>query len=214
MIERHDSYAHYCGTPAYRRWLAQWIPPELPVTDVWHDSEVAIWDTDFTPRHHLRQRHGTRLAYHLLDSLAIQGRCVDIGCGDNGFRHRYPGIWGVDPYCEQDRDEQLTPEWWIHNWGQWPHAFSCNAMHFCTQAELPQQMAKVRGILAPGGTALVTINRQRIQDRTPGYDRERLYHTLSHTPGLTRMVWIDSPDSDGMPDLGGMDGNVWLWINK
>jgi hypothetical protein len=81
-------------------------------------------------------------------------------------------------------------------------------MHFCDQDELPNQIAKVRGILAQGGTAVVTINRQRVAERTSSYDVDRLYDTLCNTPGLTRMVWIEEPQD------APMDGNVWIWLTK
>ena len=217
MIQRHRTYASYCATREYQQWLTNWQAPTHTQVDVWHDSQVEMWDlkrqtwdkdvaNQVTPRQHARQRHATRLAHHLLDTLAIRERCVDIGCGDNWFKQAHPEIWGVDPYCEQDRDEQLTPEWWIHNWGQWPHAFSCNAVHFCDQTEIVQQIAKVRGILRPAGTGLITLNRARIAERTADYDPELLCTTLGQTPGLTRMVWFDQPlDAN-------MDGNVWLWL--
>jgi hypothetical protein len=202
MIERYSTHADYCATPAYQQWLATWEPPEGDIN--WRDCEHD-YSIDHTPRHQMQERHGTRLAYHLVDTLGIgDQRCVDIGCGHNPF----PGLWGVDPHNETHRDELLTPEWYIPNWGQWAHAFSCNAMHFCDQATMAHNVAKVRGILRPAGTAVMAINRARIEERTLDYDPDRLLRTLGQTPGMTRMVWFDQP-----PDAG-MDGNVWIWIRQ
>jgi hypothetical protein len=157
-----------------------------------------------TPRHQMQERHGTRLVYHLLDSLAIgDRRCVDIGCGHNP----HTALWGVDPH-HPHRDELLTPEWYRDNWGQWPHAFTCNAIHFCDQWAIAEQVAKVRGILRPGGTAVIAINRASIADCTPNYDADRLYRDLAQTPGMTRMVWFDQPQD------AWMDGNVWIWLGQ
>jgi len=213
MIHRYSSHAHYCRTPVYQQWRAQWRPPQHVVIDRWHDTESEMHDQNganpVTPRAHARQRHATRLAHHLLDSLEIRDRCVDIGCGDNWFHHGHDArIWGVDPHNEAHRDELLTPGWFRSNWGQWPHAFSVNAMHFCEQSAVPDQVAKVRGVLRPGGTAVMTLNRARIADSTPDYDAERLFGALSRTPGMTRMVWMDDPAD------APMDGNVWLWLRR
>ena len=213
MIERYGSYADYCATPAYKQWLAAWSPPRHVAIDRWHDSETEMIDQNgvntVTYRQHIRQRHATRLPYHLLDTLEIGTRdCVDIGCGDNVFKLTYPGLWGVDPHSEGDRDELLTPEWYTHNWGQWPHAFTCNAMHFCDQDEITNNISKVRGILRPGGTAMLALNRARIQDRTRHYDSQRLFDTMAQTRGMTRMVWMDEPQD------AALDGNTWIWITQ
>ena len=202
MIERYLSYRDFCDTAAYRSWRSRWEPPADDINWMDHDDDLV---RHHTPRHRINERHGTRLAYHLLDSLEIgDQRCVDIGCGHNP----HPGLWGVDPHNEAHRDELLTPEWYIANWGQWPHAFTCNAMHFCDQDTLPDNIAKVRGILRPQGTAVIAINRARIQDFTTRYDPQRLWDTLGQTPGMTRMVWVDQPQE------AGMDGNVWIWIRQ
>ena len=201
MIERYHTYTDYCATPRYRDWLARWEPPQGDIH--WLDSETE-WHLSHTPRHRMQERHGTRLAYHLLDTLSIgDQKCVDIGCGHNP----HPGLWGVDPHNHRHRDELLTPEWYVDNWGQWAHAFTCNAIHYCDQKEIAHNISKVRGILRPEGTAVIMINRARIRDCTgPDYDQNGLYATLAQTPGMTRMVWIDEPQE------AGMDGNVWIWL--
>jgi hypothetical protein len=201
MIERYGSHLDYCALPQYQSWLAQWRPPP----DInWVDSEQE-WPLGVTPRYLWQERHGTRLAYHLLDSLEIgDRRCVDIGCGHNP----HPGLWGVDPANERHRDELWTPEWYVHNWGRWPHAFSCNAIHFCDQDTIALNIAKVRGVLRPGGTAVITLNRARIAERTQDYDEHGLYEALCQTPGMTRMVWFDQPQE------AGLDGNVWIWLRQ
>jgi len=209
MIKQYSTPEAYCATPDYQQWLSTWHPPHG--VDQWMDSEHNMWHFGTrgqTPREFMMRRRATRLPYHLLDSLHMTGACVDIGCGHNPFKSSYPGMWGVDPNHEAHRDEQLTPEWWKHNWGKWRHAFTCNAMHYCDQTAILDQLAKVRGILAPGGTAVIALNRARIEDRTTNYDSTLLRETLSGTPGLTRMVWIDEPGD------AGMDGNTWLWLAR
>ena len=203
MIERYRTHADYCATPGYQQWLAKWEPPAGEIN--WVDSEHD-WYHDLTPRHQMQERHGTRLAYHLLDTLDRgSAPCVDIGCGHNP----HPGLWGVDPHNERHRDELLTPEWYVHNRGQWAHAFTCNAMHFCVQDEVLNQIAKVRGILRPQGTAVIAINRARIQDANPTkYDAQQLFQDLEALPGLTRGVWMKQPRN------AYMDGNVWLWLTQ
>ena len=204
MIERYSTHADYCATPAYQQWLATWEPPAGGIN--WVDCEHEwLHGWDHTPRHRMQERWGSRLAYHLADTLDRGTRdCVDIGCGHNSF----PDMWGVDPHNETYRDELLTPEWYRHNWGRWAHAFTCSAIHFCDQDTIALNIAKVRGILRPGGTAVVAINRARIQDETTHYDPQRLFTTLGQTPGMTRMVWIDEPQD------AGMDGNVWIWLTQ
>ncbi len=208
MIERYDSLQAYCDTPPYQTWLGTWSPPAADV-DHWADSEheIDILSRNTTIREYNLTRRTTRLPFHLIDTVyRADHTCVDIGCGYNWFKRFYPNIWGVDPRGATTRDELLTPDWYRVNWGRWHTAFSINAMHFCDQTEIVNQVAKVRGILRPRGRAWVALNRKRIEERTPGYDSELLYHTLSDTPGLTRMVWMDEPASSSM------DGNVWLWL--
>jgi len=208
MIERYQTLADYCATEGYQQWLAQWLPPRHVEIDQWYDNESDMWDAPGTPRAQARERRATRLAHHLLDSLAIRDRCVDIGCGDNWAKHLQPQIWGVDPHHERHRDELLTPEWYAANWGRWPHAFTCNAIHFCDQSEIERNLAKVRGILRPGGTAVITINRACIRQFTPVYDGDRLFQRLAQTAGMTRMVWMEEPAE------ACIDGNVWIWLGQ
>ena len=205
QMEHYPDYGAFCRTDSYQQWLAAWSPPTDSAMDHWMDSEQDIWR--LTPRHQLALRWGTRLPFHLLATLEIGTLpCVDIGCGHNWFRRFYPSIWGVDPHNEPHRDELLTPEWWIPNWGRWPRAFSCNAMHFSDQHTVADNMLKVRGILAPGGRAFVALNRRRIEERTPTYSEARLREDLEALPGLTRAVWMDEPRE------ACLDGNVWLWL--
>ncbi len=79
-------------------------------------------------------------------------------------------------------------------------------MHFWPQHEVADYVSKVRGILKPGGTAVVALNRARIKDRSPDYQDSILKDNLLKVDGVYRFVWIDSPEDSGM------DGNVWLWI--
>lgn len=208
MIERYDSYAHYCATDTYQQWLRDWRTPDHLRVDIWEDT-IGGLSTDGariqTPREYGLVRAASRLPFHLLDSLDMGDRaCVDIGCGLNWFKSTYPHMWGVDPHNEPHRDELWTPDWYRVNWGKWAHAFTLNAIHFCDQDTIALNIAKVRGILRPGGTAMVAINRARIE----GHEEARLWETLVQTPGMTRMVWIDRP-GDAF-----MDGNVWLWLQQ
>ena len=208
-MEIYRDAAEFCATHHYQEWLARWQPPQAAQVDLWvdHEQEWQLLQTTMTPRHQALTRWATRVQFYLLHSLEIGDLpCVDVGCGHNWLRQFHAQIWGVDPHHAQHRDQQLTPEWWIPNWGQWPRAISINALHFCDQWEIPHQMAKVRGLLSPGGRAVVTLNRRRIQELTQDYQEDRLRDQLSELPGLTRMVWLDEP-SDAV-----MDGNVWLWL--
>jgi len=203
-MEHYTDLQAFCSTSVYQQWLNTWTPPRE--MDIWMDTESQL--RELTPRNRLTARVATRLPFYLLDSLEIgQHRCVDIGCGHHWFRQFYPTMRGVDPHNAPYRDEELTPAWWIPNQGQWHRAFSINAMHFCGQAQLPDQVAKIRGLLSPGGRALVTLNRARIQERTAQYSQQELAQSLRDTPGLTRMVWMDQPQE------AWLDGNVWLWLS-
>ena len=203
-MEHYTDLQAFCATRDYQQWLNSWTPPRE--MDCWVDTEAQL--RDLTPRYQLTSVVSTRVPFYLLDSLGIgPDRCVDIGCGHNWFRRFYPRMWGVDPLNDQHRDEELTPEWYLPNWGQWPRAFSINALHFCDQAEIPNQIAKVRGLLSPGGQAVVTLNRRRIEERTAQYSAPDLEQSLQAIPGLTRMVWLDQPRD------AYMDGNVWLWLS-
>jgi len=209
-IERHPDLNAFCASPDYQKWLASWSPPRNAEVDRWVDDpwqlNTGTWQV--TPRQQLLERWATRMPFYLLDTMGIgRERCVDVGCGHNWFRRFYPTVWGVDPLNPQHRDEELTPEWYLPNWGQWPRAFSINAMHYCDAAGLPDQIAKVRGLLSPGGRAMVALNRARIRERTQDYQEDQLRSQLAQIPGLTRMVWLDSPSN------APMDGNVWLWLS-
>ena len=212
MIERYRHLTDYTATSQYQGWLAQWEPPAATAVEQWVDTEwVPFLDGDRiqTPRQWWLTRVCTRVPFHLLDSLEIgEQACVDIGCGLNWFKRTWPRMWGVDPHNAAHRDEPWTPEWYVANWGQWPRAWTCNAIHFCDQHTIALNISKVRGILRPGGRAVIAINRARIQERTHDYDEHGLYETLCRTPGLTRMVWLDEPQD------AGLDGNVWLWLRQ
>jgi hypothetical protein len=216
--EHHLDHNQFCTTVSYQHWLKAWQPPSHAAHVRWIDHELEIFTKVPRLDHELEiftkvpraaglTSWTTRMAFYLLDSLEIGDRsCVDVGCGENWFKRSYPSVWGVDPLLPQHRDEELTPEWWIPNWGKWHRAFAINSMHFCTVGDVAQQMGKMRGILAPGGKAIVTLNRQRIKDITPDYSETLLYDILCPLPGLTRMVWLDQPIDSCI------DGNVWLWF--
>lgn len=205
-MEIYSDTAEFCQGEPYRQWLDRWSPPPGAGVDHWLDHEQQQ-HRQLTPRRALQESWATRLPIYLLESLQIgQLACVDVGCGHNWFRRFHPTIWGVDPLNAQHRDDELTPEWWIPNWGRWPRAFSICSLHFCTQEQLPHQVAKFRGLLAPGGRGLLMINRARISDRTPNYQEHLLRDQLALTPGLTRMVWLDGPRD------AALDGNLWLWL--
>ena len=209
QMERYRDLIAFCSTDSYQQWLQGWQAPIAhPTVDCWHDNEQDLWQ-DSTPRQTYLSRAATRLPFYLLDSLQIGGLpCVDIGCGHNWFQQFYTTIRGVDPRNETHRDEPLTPEWWIPNWGGWDRAFSICALHFADPATLRLHIGQVRAILAPGGRALIALNRARIRDATPTYSETVLQETLLECPGLTRIVGIDRPQ-DAL-----LDGNVWLWIDR
>lgn len=211
QVETYPDLAAFCASTPYRTWLGSWLPP--PGVDLWRDHEQDLGDWHLeppitpTPRQRDLTRQATRLPFHLLESLEIRDLpCVDIGCGHNWFRTHNPRIWGVDPNHEQHRDERLTPAWWWQNRHRWPRAFAINSLHFCPQQEATGQVSLVLSLLEPGGRAMVALNRARIEERTPRYDESPLRQQLSQIAGLTRMVWMDSPQD------AFMDGNVWLWL--
>ena len=204
QVEIYPDLAAFCGRADYQQWLSQWQPPAG--VELWLDHEQQP-AAAMTPRQKELTRRATRLPFYFLDSLEIGGRaCVDIGCGHNWFPQFYPTVWGVDPGHEQHRDAELTPAWWWHNRHRWPRALAINSLHFCPQQEVTGQVSLVLSLLEPGGRAMVALNRTRIQEHTPDYQAELMRDQLSQTPGLTRMVWVDSP-RDAF-----MDGNVWLWL--
>ena len=216
-MEHYTDYSAFCRTDSYQQWLTGWTQPADSGVDRWRHSTQHLGGEEFpsssrpwsTPRQDDLTRSSTRIPFYLLDSLGIGSLpCVDIGCGFNWFKGFYPTIWGVDPRNERHRDELLTPEWYVPNWGRWDRAFSCNAMHFCDQDTIAQNIGKVRGILKPSGRACMAINRVHIQERTQHYSEARLREDLETTPGMTRMVWIDDPAD------AGMDGNVWIWLRQ
>jgi SAM-dependent methyltransferase len=214
QIEQYFDLRAFCQTDSYQQWLQGWQAPIAhPEVDCWYDNEQDMMEWRHhqqTPRQKYLSRDTTRLPFYLLDSLQIgELPCVDIGCGHNWFRQFYPTIWGVDPHSETHRNEPLTPAWYSQNQGRWARAFSCNALHFADPIQVTQNIGRVRGLLRPGGRALIALNRARIQvqERTATYSDAVLQETLLGCPGLTRMVWFESPVS------ASMDGNVWLWID-
>ncbi len=207
QVEIYRDTEEFCATAHYQQWLSQWQPPRGAQVDLWVDNDQELWRTRMTPRHQSLTRWTTRLQFHLLESIQPGHLpCVDVGCGHNWLKQFHPGIWGVDPRSPQHRDEELTPEWWVHNWGRWPRAFAINSLHFCPQREIPHQLAKLGGLLSPGGRAFVALNRARVRDHTQDYQEELMRDQLAQIAGLTRMVWLEEPRD------AAMDGNVWLWL--
>lgn len=210
-MERYRDHRAFCSTDSYQQWRRGWQIPESirPQVDRWMDTEQDLWTQGPTPRQTHLSRAATRLPFYLLDSLQIGGLpCVDIGCGHNWFQQSYPSIRGVDPHYETDRDEPLTPAWYSQNQGRWRRAFSINALHFADPIHVAQHIGQVHTCLARGGRAMVALNRARIQEHTAAYSAAVLQETLLGCPGLTRMVWFESPVD------AYMDGNVWLWIDR
>jgi hypothetical protein len=215
QIEQYPDLRAFCQTDSYQQWLQGWQATIAhPGVDCWYDNEQDMIGDWFrahrqTPRQKYLSRDATRLPFYLLDSLQIGGLpCVDIGCGRNWFQQFYPTIWGVDPHSEPYRNEPLTPAWYSQNQGRWARAFSCCALHFADPIQVAQNIGRVRGILGTAGRAVVTLNRARIQEHTAAYSDAVLQETLLGCPGLTRMVWVESPQE------AYLDGNVWLWIDR
>ena len=199
MWQHFDSLDDYCATDSYQQWLATWHEPSWPV-DTWIDSEQQQWQ--WTPRQHGLTRWSTRLAHHLLASIAVQDHAtVDIGCGENLFASAYSTVTGVDPRFTADA--QLTDSWWQHNQGVWPRAYALNSLHFVTEPQhLEGQLQRVISTLASQGRALVTVNRNMIPQS------DQLWQLVPQWSGIERAVWIDTPSN------APVDGNCWFWLKR
>ncbi len=199
MWQHFDSLDDYCATDSYRQWLATWHEPSWPV-DTWIDSEQQQWQ--WTPRQHGLTRWSTRLAHHLLASIAVQDHAtVDIGCGENLFASAYSTVTGVAPRFTADA--QLTDSWWQHNQGVWPRAYALNSLHFVTEPQhLEGQLQRVISTLASQGRALVTVNRNMIPQA------DQLWQLVPQWSGIERAVWIDTPSN------APVDGNCWFWLKR
>ena len=213
QIEHYPDQQTFCHTQSYITWKQNWQPSHNIAVDYWIDVEQDLYTQRYlTPREMGLTRYTTRLPFYLIDSLNIADHsCVDIGCGYNWFRQIYPSIWGVDlagVAHNTKANEILNLEWWQDNRNRWSRVFSICSLHFCSQDQILNQLDQVIQILKPNGCAVITLNRARIQERTPQYQVDTLRETLQSAQHLTRMVWLDSPTD------AGWDGNVWLWFQR
>lgn len=199
MWQHFDSLDDYCATDSYQQWLATWHEPSWPV-DTWIDSEQQQWQ--WTPRQHGLTRWSTRLAHHLLASIAVQDHAtVDIGCGENLFASAYSTVHGVDPRFQADA--HLNSEWWHSNQGQWSRAFALCSVHFVQEPQhIEQQLQQIQRLLTPDGQAFVSLNRTVIPHA------DQLWDLIPQWPGITGATWIDTPAN------AVIDGNVWLWLKQ
>jgi hypothetical protein len=210
-MEKYASIKEFCLTDEYQTWQNQWHPPVNDV--VWGNGEAAKYSHNQwypTQREELWHRTASRIPFYLLDTINIgTNRCVDIGCGGNFLSKNNPHIWGIDRNTPTQHEE-LTPTWYDDNYEKWSKAISICAMHFCPVQMIGESLSNMENILTSGGTGVVTLNRGKIEIMTPpnAYTDELLIEQISTISTITRVVWFDIPHSSGL------DGNVWIWINK
>jgi hypothetical protein len=210
-MEKYASIKEFCLTDEYQTWQNQWHPPVNDV--VWGNGEAAKYSHNQwypTQREELWHRTASRIPFYLLDTINIgTNRCVDIGCGGNFLSKNNPHIWGIDRNTPTQHEE-LTPTWYDDNYEKWSKAISICAMHFCPVQMIGESLSNMENILTSGGTGVVTLNRRKIEIMTSPntYTDELLIEQISTISTITRVVWLDTPH------ISGLDGNVWIWINK
>lgn len=215
--QEFKDYQEFCDHDQYKNWMSAWNQPKQNVTFIDYFLGWS-WELQYGPYRALHRTflanpwppRATRLPYWLLDSLDLQDfSCVDIGCGENIFTEYNSKIWGVDPNHPEHRNEELTPEWYITNWNKWDRVFSLCALHFWPQQQCCEIIdEKIQGIMKQNGKALVSLNRERIKERTINYDPDLFKTQISNLQGINKVIWIESPED------APMDGNIWMWFDK
>ena len=206
----HKDYQSFCNTIEYQSWLSQWQAPEWQ--GVWKD--FVIYEdlcSGNNPRWHLMNPHQaiqTRLSYWLLDSFTNTGDCVDIGCGDNLFAKYQSNLTGVDVGRSTAADQKLDDAWWVANWGKWPRVFSVSALQFVSLDEWSPLIEKAVGVLARGGEAVISVNRQRIAENEQTFEEDSMKERISQMPFCKKVIWFREPHD------ACIDGNVWMWFSK
>jgi hypothetical protein len=96
---------------------------------------------------------------------------IDIGCGMNLFKSVYP-IIGLDNDPRADIQGIFNEKFMEANMGKFSAAIAINSLHFIHLNQIQYRIKQFSHIIQPNGLGYITLNTQRLIDRTNEVDPE------------------------------------------
>lgn len=96
---------------------------------------------------------------------------IDIGCGMNLFKNIYP-IIGLDKDPRADIQGLFDEKFMKDHWEKFPAAIAINSLHFIPLNQISYRIKQFSNIIQPKGLGYITLNIQRLIDKTNQVDPE------------------------------------------
>ena len=131
-----------------------------------------IWFTGcYTARQHFTKTKTNVVPWYYLDYLDASATVVDLGCGCNFFKPYFPNLIGIGAEDEPEKffgdiHDFVDDDFYQNHVGAYKSVFSINALHFHPLENIRSVCENFSNMLEPGGRGFITINAQRMIDRS------------------------------------------------
>jgi SAM-dependent methyltransferase len=98
---------------------------------------------------------------HLLEKNPVS--VIDVGCGENLFKHVIDGLYGIDPlFAQADEQIEFDSVWATEHNNKFDAAMAINSLHFNHLAQFETYIKDFAKIIKPGGRGFITFNLPRL----------------------------------------------------
>ena len=147
--------------------------------------QIIDWDLEESERNFKKHIYGytsremymhqgrlTLSSFYMVDYLVKNTKeypIIDIGCGMNLFKSVYP-IIGLDNDPRADIQGLFDEKFMKDHWEEFPAAIAINSLHFISLNQIQYRIKQFSNIIQPNGLGYITMNTQRLIDRTNQVD--------------------------------------------
>ena len=185
---------------------------------------------DYTPReYHMYKGRITLSSFYMIDYLVKNTKeypIIDIGCGMNLFKSVYP-IIGLDDDPRADIQGRFDKKFMEDHKEKFSAAIAINSLHFIPLNQIKDRIQQFSHIIRPNGLGYMTLNIQRLIEKTNQVDpefiiskkldcilnlREYVFEKVSSICDTLELLYYE--DNVDEIDDDYMDGNIKIIFRK
>jgi SAM-dependent methyltransferase len=138
-----------------------------------HEENFCLdYGFDVRPQHYmtarLRLNAASMSVFYYIERLLEKNpvSVIDVGCGENLFKHVIDGLYGIDPIFPQ-ADEQIEFDsvWATEHNNKFDAAMAINSLHFNHLDQFETYIKDFAKIIKPGGRGFITFNLPRLMKK-------------------------------------------------
>ena len=184
----------------------------------------------YTPREdYMHKGRITLSSFYMIDYLVKNTKeypIIDIGCGMNLFKSVYP-IIGLDDDPRADIQGLFDKKFMADNKEKFSAAIAINSLHFIQLNQIKHRIQQFSHIIQPNGLGYITLNTQRLIEKTNHADpefiiskkldctlnlREYVFEKVSSICDTLELLYYEDNVDDIDDDY--MDGNIKIIFRK